>query len=37
VGIEFDLVDQALVTKFFQGIGGIGNQLADKDVALGVQ
>ena len=37
VGVELHFFDQALVPEFFQGIGGVGDQFADKDVALGVE
>ena len=37
VGVELDFLNQALVAKFLQGIGGVGDQFADKDVALGVE
>jgi hypothetical protein len=28
---------QTLVPEFFQGVGGVGDQLADKDITLGVE
>jgi hypothetical protein len=37
MGIEFDFFDQTLVPEFFQGIGGVGHQLADENIALGVE
>ena len=35
--VELDFFDQALMPEFLQGISGVGNQLAHKDVAFGVE
>ena len=37
MGIELDLVDQALVPEFLEGVGGVGDQFANENVALGVE